>query len=206
MTHARTNTASRAGQAEDEPIISFHRAQRALGDFNSGSGETKARAGRMLTEYLQERGVTVAAATPAPRQPSASGSPSKAPASPGFSQADLDAAFARGVRNERSRVSTVFASEHSRGRERGCAALLTASENWSASAIVQELPNLPTDQNLGASSSGRTSAERWERANAVAQANTCGFSAAADSTAQPQGKSAASRWDKANAKVGSATA
>jgi hypothetical protein len=186
-------------------MISFHRAQRALADFNSGSREVRARAGRVLSEYLEERGAPVASAT-APRQSSTTSTATAAPVARAFSQADLDAAFARGVRSERDRVSAVFASEHSRGRERGCAALLTASPTWSASAILQELPSLPTDQARGATSSGRTSAERWERANATAQTNAGASGEAAVSTAQPQGKSAASRWDKANAKVGSTTA
>lgn len=46
---------------------------------------------------------------------------------------------------ERTRVATVFASAASHGRERVCATLLSSPKNWSASAIVAELPSMPND-------------------------------------------------------------
>lgn len=36
-------------------------------------------------------------------------------------------------------------SEPSKGRERGCVALLTSDSNWSAEQIVSNLASLPTD-------------------------------------------------------------
>ena len=52
------------------------------------------------------------------------------------------------VDKERERMAKVFASPASRGRERGCAALLTAEQGWSAAAITAQLPSLPTDAEL----------------------------------------------------------
>lgn len=65
---------------------------------------------------------------------------------PRVTQDDVNSAYARGVAQgvsqERARVTAVFASDASKGRERMCAKLLTSPKGFSASLIIAELPNL----------------------------------------------------------------
>ena len=110
----------------------------------------------------------------------------------GLAQADVDRAVSAGVRRERERVAAVYASEHSKGRERGCAALLSSDKGWSAAQIIAELPNLPTDRENAARNPAAKarSAAVWERAQAL----NSGQPVAAD----PKGHHAASDavWDR----------
>ena len=101
-----------------------------------------------------------ASAAPAPpRQPAAA-------VSVGHSQAALDQAIAKARSEERARFAAVFASDASKGRERACVTLLSAPQNWSASAIVAELPHLPKDADLAADAARKKQAEiaaSWDR-------------------------------------------
>ena len=72
-------------------------------------------------------------------------------ASPRFTASDVARADTTATKRERDRWATVMRSEHARGRERGCVALLTASRGWTAAQILAELPSLPTDQQSASS-------------------------------------------------------
>lgn len=106
-----------------------------------------------------------------PIQTTAPASSSVSVSRSGASQADIDRAIAAGIdreragiasaaaAQERARITAVFNSDASRGRERMCAKLLSGPRYFSASAIIAELPSLGTDaSNFGRSraSSGRS--------------------------------------------------
>lgn len=84
----------------------------------------------------------------------------------------------------------MFASPHAKGRERVCSVLLAHDANWSAAAIIKQLPTLPTDRERA---SGWTP-EREAKASAVwakARVNAFPKQAAADQTASGDA------WDRA---------
>jgi hypothetical protein len=91
---------------------------------------------------------------------------SAAPATVEISRRDVERAEAVAVARERRRMAEVYASPHSRGRERGCATLLTADKGWSAAEIVKELPHLPMDAKRATAANRASSDAVWERANA----------------------------------------
>lgn len=113
-----------------------------------------------------------------------------------FTQAEVDRAASKARAEERGRISAVFASEHSRGRERLCATLLAASDGWAASDIVNRLPRLSTDaefeRKLAEPERARSDAA-WDRANAKLRGGTAELDAAPTAT---QSRSDA-MWDKA---------
>lgn len=82
--------------------------------------------------------------------------------------AQIATAAAQAKATERARWSQVFASQHSRGRERGCAAILSSGK-WTAEEIVRELPHLPTDAEAKAKSgatASKAAGDRWDKARA----------------------------------------
>lgn len=98
------------------------------------------------------------------RAPAAGGA---APA-PANASAQIATAAAQAKATERARWTKVFASPHSRGRERGCAAILSSGK-WTAEEITRELPHLPTDAEAKAKSGATTSkaaGDRWDKARA----------------------------------------
>lgn len=91
------------------------------------------------------------------------------PARPAAPAVNASAIAAKATAAERVRWATVFASAHSKGRERGCVALLTASNNWPASAIVANLPAISTDADTAQALAAARQAEintSWAQANA----------------------------------------
>lgn len=94
---------------------------------------------------------TPAASTPAAKSSSAS-------------PAEVVLARSASTNAERARWVAVYASEHSKGRERCCATLLGADKGWSAAEIIKQLPELPTDREHAAKSSQAISDAVWERA------------------------------------------
>ena len=131
------------------------------------------------------------------------GEPAASPQAPaaqtGFSQAHVNNAVADGVKGERDRVATVFASEHSRGRERGCVALLTADKNWSAAEIVANLADLPTDKEGRANGpEDRQKADDvWNRANSA-----IGRVSETDAEDDAPRETASDPWERAYNSVG----
>lgn len=112
-----------------------------------------------------------------------------------FTQADIDAAFARGVAQERQKVAAVFASPHSKGRERACAIGLTSG--MSAAGIIEVLE----ENALGARAESNAA---WDRVNADRLASDPHLRSGNVTTpAQSSAKSQA-RWDKANDRVAAA--
>jgi|GEM_PF-3049890 len=86
-----------------------------------------------------------------------------------FSKADVDKAAGKARAEERQRIKTVFASEHSKGRERLCATLLGAPDGWAASDITARLANMPDDRQFAAKISAPANAAAdavWARASA----------------------------------------
>ena len=78
-----------------------------------------------------------------------------------FTQGDRDIAAYKATAAERRRVAAVFASAHSRGRERICATLLSHEKGWSAAEIIKQLPHLgmDTETSAKAANAGKISAE-----------------------------------------------
>ena len=126
---------------------------------------------RSKTETVEVNGLRVRAEDAAEfGGKSPAGASAAKPSAAGTSDLTLGFAVRSAVELERERAAKVFASPHARGRERGCAALLSAPQGWSASKIIAELPHLPTDEELA----NGTAAERkansdavWDRANAA---------------------------------------
>lgn len=85
-----------------------------------------------------------AAAPPAARKVAKSPSPAR----PLITATDLSNAAAQALTGECQRWKSVFASEHSKGRERICARLLGHSSRMTAQKIISELATLPTDEQL----------------------------------------------------------
>jgi len=101
-----------------------------------------------------------------PAAPRATQVPPSAPAAQTVSPAQIHTAANQARAAERARWSTVFASEHSRGRERGCVSLLTAADGWSVSQIVAKLQSLPTDERLAddaRAAKHQASAAMWDK-------------------------------------------
>lgn len=98
-------------------------------------------------------------AQPAASKPNASRDPA-----PTHHEWQVTGAASTARREERQRWERVFASEHSRGRERGCATLLSCDANYSADAILKQLAHLPTDGEQAAKSSAAKSDAIWDRA------------------------------------------
>lgn len=89
------------------------------------------------------------------------------PAAPAINAAQVNAAAEQARKAERERWAAVFASSHSRGRERACVAALESPKNWSAAQIVATLPKLPTDAAAMAeiqADRARASASVWDQA------------------------------------------
>ena len=109
---------------------------------------------------------------------------------PSLSQADVAKARASAMNAERGRWAAVFASEYARGREQGCAKLLANPKNWSAAAIIAELPNLPTDAERGTRTNVKRNAADgaavWDKVYASADAN--GWAAAHAEVAKRTGR------------------
>ncbi|GGC26871.1 hypothetical protein GCM10011371_13070 [Novosphingobium marinum] len=82
-------------------------------------------------------------------------------------------AEAAATKAERERFAKVFASPHSRGRERGCVSLLTSAKGWTAAAIIAELPHLPTDAEIARNdpAAKARAAAVWDRAYATDATN-----------------------------------
>lgn len=109
----------------------------------------------------------------------ASAKPTAASGVTRYTAAEVAAARASGIAAERARAQAVFDCPASRGRERGCAALLTSVQGWSAATIVAQLASLPTDQQIasgaalpppaGSSSGQSTSDAVWDRARAASK-------------------------------------
>ncbi|WP_126174362.1 hypothetical protein [Altericroceibacterium xinjiangense] len=130
----------------------------------------------------------------------------KAPAAPAGSvkattnTAAMEAAFAaqNATSRERARMAEVFASPHSRGRERGCVTLLTADKGWSAARIVAHLSDLPTDRELHAASpAGRAASDAvWSKVH--------GSSSTASEAPKPKAEATGTDavWNHANAAIG----
>lgn len=95
-----------------------------------------------------------------------------------YSGADLAmtrfAAEASATKAERERFAKVFASPHSRGRERGCISLLTSAKGWTAAAIIAELPHLPTDAEIARNdpAAKARAAAVWDRAYSAQASET----------------------------------
>ena len=86
---------------------------------------------------------------------------------PVSARADTERAASAARAAERQRWAAVFASEHSKGRERGCVALLTSDQNWAAATICAQLGTLPTDAELAVSASNertKASVAVWDKA------------------------------------------
>ena len=129
-----------------------------------------------------------------------------APAAPapairtGHSQADLDKAAADARRAERARFHAVFASEHSRGRERACVDILTGGDNWTAGQVIAKLPNISTDRELAAkdpATMARSDAA-WDKANAAIGRDQPAPEADAKQTTR---KTTSDPWERAYANV-----
>ena len=107
---------------------------------------------------------------------------------------------------ERKRWADVFASEHAKGREHGCAALLANDKGWSAAQIIAELPSLPTDSERAAGERRANADAAWNRArervdaDRAAKSPTAGRVLAAQAKAKG-GQASEDRWAKAYAKV-----
>lgn len=130
----------------------------------------------MATLRAMASGSTSTAAAPATRA-----------ASGGITRADVQRAEAAATMAERKRWADVFASDVSRGRERGCANVLAMPQGYSAATIINEARS--SDAKARASSDST-----WDKANA-----------AAGRTGDPdQGKAAADSdpWAKAYARAG----
>ena len=94
------------------------------------------------------------------------------PGAPVFTGVDVARADAVALKRERARWEAVYASEHSRGRERGCAALLSNSRSWTSAQIIAELPHLPTDRENAANdpaAKARADAD-WAKAHEIVTA------------------------------------
>lgn len=143
-------------------------------------------------------GNSTATTTAAPARPAAANR---------ITRDDVGAARITARAKERSRWATVFASEHSRGRERGCVALLTSDKNWSAEQIVANLPELPRDRE-GANSGARAAAADavWDHANAINQRDHADGGTATPGASGPAADSADAVWDRARAIVDSTKA
>lgn len=180
MTQSSRLAAFRAANNdENDKIISFQRAQNALVDFAGSEGDRRERAASVVREYFEERGAFQATAPKRAETPA-----------PTTSAVCLSLAEARGTTAERKRFSDVFASAHSRGRERVCAELLTGSKTWSSKEIIAQLPHLPTDEER---SSRAANARRPETVKRILDAQRSASGAASQSGAVKPAPSAPSQ-------------
>lgn len=69
-----------------------------------------------------------------------------------------------------ARWATVFSSPHAAGRTQVCKTLLNSPRNFSAAAIVRELPHMPTDAEQAAQKKEGAAESVWGRANAQIEA------------------------------------
>lgn len=104
-----------------------------------------------------------AAAAPASRKPQTTSATTPKPAQAVVSP---EVARAAAMQSERERWATVMASEHAKGREKGCRRLLSAPQHWPAAQIIRHLPHLPTDQAISAEENRQRSDTVWDRARA----------------------------------------
>lgn len=120
------------------------------------------------------------------------------------SQANVLSAVSLAVSRERSRISAVYASPASKGRERGCATLLSSDKGWSASVIVAQLPLLPTDKAQEADKRKRGNAKAdavWDRANANIGRTAPPKSSAQSNAAPAAAAASADPWERAYARI-----
>jgi hypothetical protein len=130
-------------------------------------------------------------AAPAKAKATAKPKPSSARSTP----AGIDQVKAA-IAQERARIADVFASPASRGRERGCAALLASPKGWSAAEIVRELPHLPTDRQTAANRSAKRGDNVWSKVHNTGAEEAAGKPGGA---VRPEG---ADPWARAYAAIG----
>lgn len=122
----------------------------------------------------------------------------------GLTQADVATATTLATQRERRRVDEVFASPASKGRERGCATLLTADKSWTSAAIIAELPSLPTDKELESADrkKGQAKADAaWDRANAKIGRTAPPKSSAQSDPAPAAAAASADPWKRAYGRI-----
>lgn len=105
--------------------------------------------------------------------------------------------------DERERIRRVFAAEASKGRERLCASILTASEGYTAEEIIAKLPDLATDNQIAAqvqTDKTELTSAVWERARAKTQNGAKAEQPRASENTSPD-PTPSDPWSKAYAKA-----